>query len=504
MTSSMFLLLSVLVASGFGPNVRIDHQNLPTHSVLNCAIAVGPGAPSSQPLYVVFEDDALLPGGRSDLWLQRSSDGGRTWLPADLLIRRGEPYVGEPDIATDSAGNVYVAYLSTDSVSHDQVLCMRSSDGGATWTAPVTVADSADGRIGSLQIAADPAGNLLVAWNQLPGGISHVFSSASIDRGATWSPRVQVDDDTTNQGCYGADVFIQPGTNHYLVVAEVPRWFEGIPHIRPCAFVYRSTDRGLTFQPGVQLDTFDYYASSPHVVADRNHIICDYFGQGQNVRHSPRFVEARTFYTQPDTWGGPSSITNLDSLHHLYFSGPLALSADRRLHTALTISDSVLYGLYYSSSSDHGVSWSDLERIDDDTTWSCFYPDIGVDSTGYAYVVWVEARNGLTTRIWFSTNNPAAIAEEPPQVSRGAKAHAITGHDGIEVEYQLPAATRVRATLHDVVGRQVGMQDAGVQQPGLHKLSWVRDNEGRKLSAGTYFVLIDAGTARTTVKAVVQ
>jgi hypothetical protein len=88
--------------------------------------------------------------------------------------------------------------------------------------------------------------------------------------------------------------------------------------------------------------------------------------------------------------------------------------------------------------------------------------------------------------------------------SQGANAQVITAHDGIEVEYQLPAAARVRAVLHDALGRRVGMLDAGVQKPGMHRLGWTRDNQGRKLSAGAYFVLLDMGSQQASLKALAR
>jgi len=86
----------------------------------------------------------------------------------------------------------------------------------------------------------------------------------------------------------------------------------------------------------------------------------------------------------------------------------------------------------------------------------------------------------------------------------GVKTHVIAGYDGVEVEYQLPVSARVRATLHDAVGRQVDVLDAGEQKSGTHRLSWDRDNEGRRLSAGTYFVLLDMGAEQARLKAVVR
>ncbi len=84
------------------------------------------------------------------------------------------------------------------------------------------------------------------------------------------------------------------------------------------------------------------------------------------------------------------------------------------------------------------------------------------------------------------------------------RAQVITSHDGIEVEYQLPAAAHVRATLHDAVGRQVGALDAGVQKPGIQRVCWNEDREGRKLSAGAYFVTLDMGKVQARLKAVVK
>jgi hypothetical protein len=84
------------------------------------------------------------------------------------------------------------------------------------------------------------------------------------------------------------------------------------------------------------------------------------------------------------------------------------------------------------------------------------------------------------------------------------QAHVITRNCGFGVEYQLSKTAHVRAMLHDAVGRQVGTFDVGEQRPGSHRLSWSTDGEGRKLSAGAYFVLLDMGAEKATLKAVVR
>jgi hypothetical protein len=48
------------------------------------------------------------------------------------------------------------------------------------------------------------------------------------------------------------------------------------------------------------------------------------------------------------------------------------------------------------------------------------------------------------------------------------------------------------------------MLDAGEQKAGMHRLSWNHDQQGRKLSAGAYFVLLDMGTEQARLSAVLE
>jgi len=477
---TLLLLLSFTLALGsFGPPVRIDHK-LPSHSCINMAITVGPGAPSNQPIYVAFEDDSVVGIFRvdSDVMFQKSTDAGRTWLPTDVLIQEGASHAYSPDITTDSDGNVYIVWGNWDrdtaGVYDKPNLCVRSSDGGTTWTSPVRVDDSPDPNIGAPRIAADSAGNLFCAWGDARTGSAHIRSSVSTDRGATWSTSVQVDDDTTDEGVGRAEVFVQPGTNHYLVAAQTPRRVG--THWEAGTALYRSTDMGLTFQPGVQIDTSRYDTRQPHIAADRDHIICDYFADPYRVGDT-MIAEARTFYTQGDSWGTPAPMTNLDPDHELYYSGPLALSGDGRVHTALTVQDTFDGddNMYYTSSSDHGVSWSDLELVSDDTIVHTWYPDIGADSTGHAYIVWYQP-NATRGEIWFATNAPLGIAEEPARqpVSVQSSATVIRG-----VLLLGAAGSRqnveCRAELLSIAGRKVMDLEPG-------------GNDVRALAPGVYFV----------------
>jgi hypothetical protein len=505
MTLLLLLSSATIVLASFGPNVRIDHK-LPNHSCINVAITVGPGAPSSQPIYVAFEDDSIVGifNVLSDVMFQKSTDAGRTWLPTDVLVWDGDPHAYDPDITTDSDGNVYIVwedwYVDSTSVSDRGILCSRSSDGGTTWTAPARVDDRPDRTrsIGGPRIAADSAGNLLCAWfDRRAGDEGHIWSSVSTDQGATWRQNVQVDDDTTDEGVCRADVVVQPGTNHYLVAAQTPRRVGS--HWEAGTALYRSTDMGLTFQPGVQIDTSRYDTRYPYVVADRDHIICDYFGDPYRVGDT-MIAEARTFYMQGDSWGTPAPMTNLDPDHELYYSGHLAISGDGGVHTALMVQDTFDGddNIYYTCSSDHGVSWSDLELVSDDTTVESWYPDIGADSAGHAYIVWYQP-NASRGEIWFATNHPAAIAEETPNAELRAPKCDPTVVRGVLFMPKMgtvPSGTVsiFGPSLLDISGRKVqdlhaGANDVTGLAPGVYFVRSEPSAVSRQPSAATKVVV---------------
>jgi len=334
--------------------------------------------------------------------------------------------------------------------------CTHSSDGGFTWSTPVNVHSWS---YGGARIAVDSAGNLFVVWTA-----GHVYSSVSTDKGLTWSQQIRVDDDTVPSECYGADPYVQPGTNDYLVVASVPYYHrDGFIARYDC--LYRSTDMGRTFEPGFQLDTFGW--GEPHVVADAEHIVCDYICKSELP--DQEVTESRTYYAPSDTWGSRVLVTELDTPYVTYGDGStLAISADGRVHTALYQGRHVRY----TYSLDHGVSWSDPERVNEDTLYTGF-PDIGADSDGHAYVVWAQGNSGCF-RIWFATNNPLAIAEQPLQQPVGVQPIPTVARNVLF----LPEATSPKpraASLMDVSGRKV--LDL---KPGPNDIS--------RLSPGVYFI----------------
>lgn len=471
-TAAVLLLVVSGVLSPFLPNVRVDHQNLPGHHMYGAEVAVGRGGSTGQMVFVVFEDDSFvgLNPVRMDVVFQKSTDAGATWLSEDKVIRRGEKYAKVPDLTTDSDGSIFVVYTDIPEQYDGHIYCVRSTDGGTIWSPPAKVDDNEYAvRVGLARLAEGAVGVLFCAWNDSRTGESHIWSSRSTDQGTTWSRSVRVCGDSAfTSGCYVEDVFIQPGANHYLVAATAPyRVRPGYNSQHAC--LYRSTDMGLTFQPGVTLDTF-VYANATHVVADSRHVICDYTGKSEGEYN---VTQARTLYTPPDTWGSRSFMN--DTTYNSYYSGELALSADGRVHAALMMNWlNGYYDMCYVFSTDHGASWSSHVRMNDDTTSGKEYPGIAVDPAGHVYAAWDDGRDNRN-EIWFSTNCPLAMEENPkPQ-----PASFNPGATIVRGVLMLPEARgerrEARGGLLDVAGRKVI-----ALKPG--------PNDVRALAPGVYFV----------------
>jgi hypothetical protein len=157
--------------------------------------------------------------GDLNVVLQKSTDGGKTWsktwskmsyISPGFPASGGDsaPLVVEPDGRIDV---LYQGYQVTNTTSYTlspaSSYFTSSSDGGATWSAPVAVDPQAgtmslaewwiDGAIGS-----DSAGNLYITWDSQAGTKAGArdtgWLSYSTDHGRTWSPLIRVTPDTGN------------------------------------------------------------------------------------------------------------------------------------------------------------------------------------------------------------------------------------------------------------------------------------------------------------------
>jgi len=135
---------------------------------------------------------------RNGIYVRRSLDGGATWEARDIAATEQPdqttvPWEDKPYIVADMgrgphAGNLYIGWTRW-TLSDSQILFVRSTDHGKTWSKPVEI-DSVrglprddNGAIEGFAGAVAPDGTLYAVWTDG----NHVVFTTSLDGGATFS-----------------------------------------------------------------------------------------------------------------------------------------------------------------------------------------------------------------------------------------------------------------------------------------------------------------------------
>jgi hypothetical protein len=132
----------------------------------------------------------------------RSTNGGGSWQRTVVdTLNTGATFATSSvtTVASDAAGTLLLLYSGSTSVgANGKVYVRRSTDSGATWSAPVEMTTSAGGA-DATQVAAagKAAGQFVITWMDKRGGGWNVWERQSADGGASWSADAKVSDATS-------------------------------------------------------------------------------------------------------------------------------------------------------------------------------------------------------------------------------------------------------------------------------------------------------------------
>lgn len=146
-------------------------------------------ADSSGNLYLLWTDIREAP---HSLYFNRSLDKGKTWLLNPIRLDRHGPkeITYAPRLAHDDAGHVYVTWWQGTDVK-GSVRFTRSDDNGTTWPEKEQILDSGQGKDGPRfpWLSADGKSSVYVVWSSDRTGRYQLYLNRSLDHGKSWLPQ---------------------------------------------------------------------------------------------------------------------------------------------------------------------------------------------------------------------------------------------------------------------------------------------------------------------------
>lgn len=145
-------------------------------------------ATSANEIYVAWQHSPNN-DGPGDIYFNRSFDGGVTWLPQEIRIDTDAPAAShswEPVLTVDS-GRIFVVWSDARS-GHAALQMNRSLDGGTSWLAEDVQLSNPEGIVRLPQIVSQ-ANAVYCCWQDTrSGNLGDVFFNRSVDGGVSWLP----------------------------------------------------------------------------------------------------------------------------------------------------------------------------------------------------------------------------------------------------------------------------------------------------------------------------
>lgn len=504
--------------------LRIDKAPAGVWSNLPQISCQGPNA------YVTWWDAR---NGNDDIFVNVSNSGGATWQAADTRLDTGTGLSGQPRICSE--GNaVYVGWVDQKNGLQD-IYFNRSTDNGATWLAADIRLDTGDLPGASSADAVDLAcsgTNVCAVWSDYRNGQADVRYNVSTDNGATWlAGDIRVDADYIAGS--NASAFPQVSVQGSHVYVAYVDYRHGTPDIY---FRYSVNLGANWYNYDIRLDAGDLAGAnasiSPQLTSDGSHVYAvwtDSRNGNGDVYFSSSANYGVSWRDGPDdgdimlvrsadggaTWSAPVRVNN-DVGASGQFQPWIKVKPngvidvvwfDRRNDL---VNDSYME-LYLGTSGDRGATWVN-NAVSDVVLrpgappaiwpwpWMGEYVGIDVDAT-HAYIVWTDTRNNDLDVYFDRYLNPVVtgVPGERPNPETAYLARSVPNplRTATTIAFGLAERGAVSLRIYDVTGKVVRSLVDGERPAGHYREAWDgRADDGSRVPSGVYFCrLVAAGFA---------
>ena len=375
----------------FGPNVQIDVPPVYRASFFGPAPSIAAGTDGV--VYLAFAGWSGSTTG-DDIYFTKSSNGGRSWsTPMRVNDDAGPAPQAQPNLALDSANNIYIAWTDMRNGNND-VYFSKSITGGLTFSANVRVNDVTTNSQSEPDLAVDPVNAHLVhvVWTDTRSAITgpDIFYANSTDGGLSFNPSLRVNDDVSGAEQGQAHIAVAPNRDVYVVWRDPRSAAKG-----PDIYFSKSSDLGATWSPNIFLnsDVGNFVQQDPTIAVDAAGTIYVAWTDYRNANTAPDIYEA--WSSNAGASFGANVKVNDDQGLAPQLNPNLAANAGK---VQIAWADyrtggATSYDIYTASSVD-GVAWSPNMKVNDDTLPNNYQatPSIAVDSAGDVFAAFLDTR----------------------------------------------------------------------------------------------------------------
>jgi hypothetical protein len=378
------------------------------------AIAADPNGPN---VYAIVTRYAGKPCGGNcpSPWMAVyvSTNGGSTWdQPKPLCACKGsgqfDPIVEVVPGPGVNAGAVYAAYMNGFNV-----MFTKSTDHGATWSAPVKTYGNVSWNDKPTLAVSDNGSDVYISFNGPTGG--DPWMAQSHNGGATWTQTKLVD---SGRYYFDFDSDVAPDGTVYFAQTAIQYGGGGNKGTTPTGtieqHVFISRDRGATWENRVISSTLpgtvcvadgcppDFYLGHIALSVDgSNNVVVLY--DGATVAQGPQTISSRRSTDGGRTWSAAQTLSAAGETSDAPAVESRGAGDVRAWYYQTSNGANVdQWNVWYRSSTNGGSTWSAPVKISDATGGAAYknangfaevygdYGEIAITNTGKTVAIWGE------------------------------------------------------------------------------------------------------------------